>query len=89
MMVPRRGKALANWTRPSIDEMGVPTESWKQVIFRIFLKIHILCFLVQVHDKNQSKYMIHLLAGVGAMGVSLVAFSQMVFMNATPKHLMK
>jgi len=72
MMVPRRGKALANWTRPSIDEMGVPTESWKQV-----------------HDKNQSKYMIHLLAGVGAMGVSLVAFSQMVFMNATPKHLMK
>ena len=45
--------------------------------------------LVQVHDKNQSKYMIHLLAGVGAMGVSLVAFSQMVFMNATPKHLMK
>ena len=26
-----RGKALANWARPSIDEMGVPTESWKQV----------------------------------------------------------
>ena len=32
MVVPRRGKALANWARPSIDEMGVPTESWKQVI---------------------------------------------------------
>ena len=31
MVVPRRGKALANWARPSIDEMGVPTESWKQV----------------------------------------------------------
>jgi len=29
--VPARGKALANWTRPSIDEMGVPTEPWKQV----------------------------------------------------------
>ena len=31
MMVPRRGKAVANWTRPSIDEMGVPSGSWKQV----------------------------------------------------------
>ena len=29
--VPARGKALANWARPSIDEMGVPTEPWKQV----------------------------------------------------------
>ena len=31
MVVPRRGKALVNWARPSIDEMGVPTEPWKQV----------------------------------------------------------
>ena len=31
MVVPRRGKALANWARPSIDELGVPTEPWKQV----------------------------------------------------------
>jgi len=29
--VPTRGKALANWARPSIDEIGVPTESWAQV----------------------------------------------------------
>jgi len=28
MKVPTRGKALANWARPSIDEMGVPTGSW-------------------------------------------------------------
>jgi len=28
MRVPTRGKALANWARPSIDEMGVPTGSW-------------------------------------------------------------
>jgi hypothetical protein len=26
-----RGKALENWARPSIDEIGVPTESWQQV----------------------------------------------------------
>jgi len=26
-----RGKALENYARPSIDEIGVPTESWKQV----------------------------------------------------------
>jgi len=30
MRVPTRGKALANWARPSIDEMGVPTGSWAQ-----------------------------------------------------------
>ena len=35
-----RGKALANWARPSIDEMGVPTESWKQV----YIHIHILTY---------------------------------------------
>merc|ERR1711915_55480 len=29
--VPARGKALANWARPAIDELGVPTEPWKQV----------------------------------------------------------
>ena len=29
--VPNRGKALEGWTRPSIDEMGVPTESWAKV----------------------------------------------------------
>jgi len=67
-----RGKALANWARPSIDEMGVPTESWKQV-----------------HDKNQAKYLIHLGAGVIAVGVSIVAFGQQVFMNPAPKHLLK
>ena len=33
MRVPSRGKALANWVRPSIDELGVPTESWAKVTF--------------------------------------------------------
>merc|ERR1712080_813125 len=28
--VPNRGKALANWARPSIDEMCVPTKPWAQ-----------------------------------------------------------
>jgi len=72
MVVPRRGKALANWARPSIDELGVPTEPWKQV-----------------YDKNQSKFLVHLLVGTASLGVSLFAFSQSVFMNPTPKHLLK
>ena len=29
--VSTRGKALQGWVRPSIDEMGVPTEPWKRV----------------------------------------------------------
>ncbi len=28
---PRRGKAIANWKRPSMEEYGVPTEPWSQV----------------------------------------------------------
>ena len=36
-----RGKALANWARPSIDEMGVPTESWKQVRTKNLGVIHL------------------------------------------------
>ena len=35
--VPSRGKALENWARPSIDEIGVPTESWQQVNSSSFL----------------------------------------------------
>jgi len=31
LRMPTRGKALENWARPSIDEIGVPTESWAQV----------------------------------------------------------
>ena len=85
-----RGKALANWARPSIDEMGVPTESWKQVRSegRSLSKLEYYSFL-QVHDKNQAKYLIHLGAGVIAVGVSIVAFGQQVFMNPAPKHLLK
>jgi len=67
-----RGKALANWARPSIDEMGVPTESWKQV-----------------YDKNNTKYMMHLGAGLIASVASVFVFTQSVFMNGTPKHLLK
>ena len=85
-----RGKALANWARPSIDEMGVPTESWKQVSSewrQLSGLVKISSF--QVHDKNQAKYLIHLGAGVIAVGVSIVAFGQQVFMNPAPKHLLK
>ena len=42
MVVPRRGKALANWARPSIDELGVPTEPWKQVTSFFRKKIPII-----------------------------------------------
>ena len=85
-----RGKALANWARPSIDEMGVPTESWKQVSSEWRqLSGLIKISSSQVHDKNQAKYLIHLGAGVIAVGVSIVAFGQQVFMNPAPKHLLK
>ena len=86
-----RGKALANWARPSIDEMGVPTESWKQVRpeGRSLSELNTIPSFLQVHDKNQAKYMIHLGAGVLAFGAALVAFSQQVFMNGAPKHLLK
>ena len=47
-----------------------------------------LIFL-QVYDKNQSKYLVHFAVGILSMGVSVFAFSQMVFMNSAPKHLLK
>ena len=48
-----------------------------------------LSMFLQTYDKNQSKYMIHLLAGVGAISASIFALTQQVFFNATPKHLLK
>ena len=49
----------------------------------------ILSFIIQVYDKNQSKYLVHFAVGVISMGVSVFAFSQQVFMNSAPKHLLK
>ncbi len=72
LRVPSRGKALENWARPSIDEIGVPTESWKQV-----------------HDKNQSKFLIHLLVGIVAFAGSATYFATNVNMYGTPHHLLK
>merc|ERR1712179_545933 len=65
-----RYKAVKNWTRPSIAEMGVPKEPWQQV-----------------HSRNQKKYNIHLVAGVGALAVSLFAVNIQVNFNPTPKYL--
>merc|ERR1712179_339140 len=65
-----RYKAVKNWTRPSIAEMGVPKEPWQQV-----------------HSRNQKKYNMHLVAGVGALAVSLFAVNIQVNFNPTPKYL--
>merc|ERR1712003_146508 len=65
-----RHKALKNWTRPSIAEMGVPKEPWQQV-----------------HSRNQKKYNMHLVAGAGAIAVSLFALNVQVNFNPTPKYL--
>jgi len=65
-----RHKAVKNWTRPSIAEMGVPKEPWQQV-----------------HSRNQKKYNMHLVAGVGALAVSLFAVNIQVNFNPTPKYL--
>ena len=43
----------------------------------------------QVHDKNQSRYIIHLLAGVAAIGTTVTALVQNVYWNTTPHHLLK
>jgi len=72
LKVPTRGKALANWTRPSIDEMGVPTEAWGTV-----------------NARNNQKFLIHLIAGVGSITLAVGAFANTVFLNGTPKHLLK
>jgi len=72
LRMPVRGKALANWARPSIDELGVPTASWKQV-----------------HDKNQSRFMIQLLVGAVSLGAAFSYFATSVNMNPKPKHLLK
>merc|ERR1711983_660844 len=65
-------KALKNWTRPSIAELGVPTESWQHV-----------------HNKNQKRFNLHLLAGAGAIAVSSLSFYAMVDLNGTPQFLKK
>merc|ERR1712176_734652 len=65
-----RHKALKNWTRPNIAEMGVPKEPWQQV-----------------HSRNQKKYNMHLVAGAGAIAVSLFALNVQVNFNPTPKYL--
>jgi len=72
MKIPSRGKALQNWARPSINEMGVPTEPWSRV-----------------NDKNQKKFALHLVTGIGLFCfTALVAFST-VDTNSTPHHLLK
>jgi len=63
-----RRKALEGWKRPSIDEIGIPRESWQGV-----------------YAKNQQKYNIHLLAGVGLLGVTVFTAYNNIFTNNTPK----
>ena len=62
-----RRKALENWKRPSIGEMGVPTESHTHVF-----------------TKNQKRYNMQLLAGVGFFGATLLVAANTVELNATP-----
>ena len=50
-----RGKALANWARPSIDEMGVPTESWKQVYIHIQTLVLTCSQLFFYYDEQTNK----------------------------------
>merc|ERR1712123_430254 len=62
-----RRKAIENWKRPSIEEIGVPKESWQNVF-----------------AKNQKKYTVQLLAGVGLFGVTVMYAYNTVFTNSTP-----
>merc|ERR1719470_92851 len=67
-----RRKALENWKRPSIEELGVPTESWQTVF-----------------AKNQTRYNLHLLAGVGFCGATLLVAYNTVPTNNTPDFVHK
>merc|ERR1739838_1207975 len=67
-----RRKALENWTRPNIGEIGTPTESW-----------------TAVYAKNQKKFNIQLLAGVGLFGLTFVTAYNTVFANSTPDFVHK
>ena len=60
-------KALENWKRPSIAEIGVPAESWEVV-----------------YSKNQKKFNLQLLAGVGLFSVTAVVAYKTVHTNSTP-----
>ena len=57
LQVPTRGKALQGWTRPSIDELGVPTESWAKVhrnllnVARNFVSL--IHLFVQMNSKHK------------------------------------
>lgn len=70
--MPARGKALANWARPSIGELGVPTEPW-----------------LRVHEANQKKFSLQLLAGVVLFGGTVLVAHNSVELNGTPHHLLK
>lgn len=72
--VPARGKALQGWQRPSIGELGVPSEPW-----------------ARVHERNQKKFTLQLLAGLGVFSTTLIVVINTVVpnMNSTPHHLMK
>merc|ERR1712051_426832 len=65
-----RLKALKNWSRPSISELTIPTQSWS-VVFA----------------KNQKRYNLHLLVGIGASTLSAVVFFSTVDLNPTPAFL--
>ena len=45
--------------------------------------------LIQVHDKNQTKFMMQLLVGAVSLGAAFSYFSTTVQMNPIPKHLLK
>jgi len=72
--VPARGKALQGWRRPSIGELGVPSEPW-----------------ARVHERNQRKFTLQLLTGLGVFSATLIVVINTVVpnMNTTPHHLMK
>eukprot|EP00092_Neocalanus_flemingeri_P010892 GFUD01011731.1.p1 GENE.GFUD01011731.1~~GFUD01011731.1.p1 ORF type:complete len:270 (+),score=90.62 GFUD01011731.1:63-812(+) len=67
-----RRKAIENWKRPSIGEIGVPTEVWQAV-----------------HSKNQKRFNIQLVAGVGLFGVTILTAYKTIFTNSTPEFLHK
>ncbi len=71
---PRRGKAISNWKRPTMEELPVPSEPWAQVNARENKRYNMQLAVGTLF-----------LAGTVVFGLA----SGHIFLNLTPYHLMK
>ena len=88
-----RLKALKNWSRPSISELGIPTQSWSVVYAKNQKRynLHLLGESLRffINSDNIYKYQIYIIVGIGASTLSAIVFFSTVDLNPTPAFLKK